>query len=250
MRKNEIQVLGRHTRTLAALITMLFVLLALSGCMYPDDRLKQNQAAPKDAIRNVQAAIDQYFSETSMLPIKNSTAETPVYEKFQIDLAKLQRTGYLSDIPSAAFEKGGNYYFLVIDEETKPRVKLMDILTYQKINDIQNWVTTYVQTSGELPKGEQMYAGFYQIDYKTMKRTPPDIRSVFSGQTVQALVDENGVVYTDYGIDIMQFIQKSGQKTFDSELDLRTLLVDGSDFVPVKAPAYRWVQNEPQAVES
>ena len=237
-----------HTRHAAAFAALFMMLFSLTGCLYPKDQLKQNQVAPKEAVRNVQAAIDQYKAETGMLPIKNSTAETPKYEKFLVDFAKLGRTGYLTDIPTAAFENGGNYNFLVIDEETSPRVKLLDILAFQKINDIQSWVKTYVQTNKVLPKGEQMYPGFYQIDYKQMKKESPDIRSVFSGQSIQALVDDNGVVYSDYGIDIMQFVQKSGKTDYDAEFDLRTLLVDGSDFVPVKSPAYRLVNNEPQAV--
>ncbi|KRE54365.1 hypothetical protein [Paenibacillus sp. Soil522] len=238
----------RLTQHSAAFAALLFMLLSLSGCMYPKDQFMQNQVAPKEAVRNVQAAIDQYKAETGMLPIKNSTAETPKYEKFYVDFAKLGRTGYLTDIPSSAFENGGSYSFLVLDEETKPRVKLLDILAFQRINDIQSWVTAYIQTNSELPKGEQMYPGFYQIDYKSMNKTVPAIRSVFSGQTIQALVDDNGVVYSDYGIDIMQFVQKSGKTDFDAAFDLRTLLVDGTDFVPVKSPAYRLVNNEPQAV--
>ncbi|CAM3969808.1 DUF3939 domain-containing protein [Paenibacillus alkaliterrae] len=236
----------RHT---PALMAMLFIIISLTGCMYPQDELKQNQAPPKEAVRNVQAAIDQYMSETGMLPIKNSTAETPVYEKFHVDFAKLGREGYLTGIPSAAFENGGNYHFLVIDEETAPRIKLLDIVTFQKINDIQSWVTAYIQSNGNLPSGEQMYPGFYQIDYKRLNKSEPAIRSIFSGQTIQAIVDENGVVFADYGIDIMQFIQKSGKSDFDAQFDLRTLLVDGSDFVPVKAPIYHWVNKEPQAAQ-
>lgn len=236
-------------RMIVSSVALLVVLLSLSGCMYPKDQLKQNQIAPKEAVRNVQAAIDQYKEETGMLPIKNSTVETPVYEKFIIDFEKLQRTGYISDIPSAAFEKGGNYYFLVIDEDTKPRVKLMNILSYQQLNDIQSWVTTSFQSSGKVPKGELMYPGFYQIDYNSLNKKVPVVQSVFSGQTIQALVDENGIVYSDYGIDIMQTVKKSGETSFDPKFDLRKLLVDGSDFVPVKAPAYEWVNNEPRAIQ-
>ncbi|MCA0754425.1 hypothetical protein KP806_05140 [Paenibacillus sp. N4] len=231
----------------AALAAMLLILMTVTGCMYPQEELKQNQIAPKEAVRNVQAAIDQYKADTGMLPIKNSAADTPIYEKFVVDFAKLTRMGYMSDIPSAAFENGGNHYFLVIDEETKPRVRLMDIVTFQQINDIQSWVKSYTQSGGKLPKGEEMYPSFYQIDYKAMNKTAPVIRSVFSGQTLHALVDENGVVYADYGIDIMQYVQKSGKTEFEANTDLRTLLVDGSDFVPVKAPVYRWVNGEPQA---
>lgn len=241
--------LPRYIRQFAAFSALIVLLFALSGCMYPKSQMKQNQVAPKEAVRNVQAAIDQYQSETGMLPMKNSTADTPKYEKFYIDFGVLNRTGYMSDIPSSAFEKGGNYSYLIIDEESKPRVKLLDILAFQKINDIQSWVTTYIQTNSVLPKGAQTYPGFYQIDYKAMSKTAPTIRSVFSGQTIQAIVDENGVVFSDYGIDIMQYIQKSGKNDFETDFDLRTLLVDGSDFVPVKAPVYHFVNNEPQAVK-
>ncbi|WP_307201615.1 hypothetical protein [Paenibacillus harenae] len=239
----------QNLRIFTVLILICVFVATLSGCMYPDDQRMQNQTAPKEAIRNVQGAIDQYKAETGMLPIKNSDAETPVYEKFLIDFAKLQRTGYLSDIPSAAFEKGGNYYFLVIDEETTPRVKLMDLVTYQKLNDIQGWIKSYLQNGGELPKGEQMYPGFYQIDYKKLNKTAPVIQSAFSGQSINALMDEGGVVYADYGIDLMQLIQRNGDASIDEKLDLRTLLVDDSDFVPVKSPIYHYVNGEPLAVK-
>jgi hypothetical protein len=44
----------------------------------------------------------------------------------------------------------------------------------------------------------------------------------------------------------MQQLNKSKVKP-DADKDLRTLLVDSSDFVPVKSPAYRLVNGEPQA---
>jgi hypothetical protein len=232
----------------AAFAAMLVVLLVMTGCMYPQERRGQ-AVAPKEAIRNVQAAIDQYQSETAMLPIITASSATPVYEKYLVDFAILQRGGYLSDIPSAAFEKGGNFRFLVLDEETKPRIKLQDIVTFQQINDVQKWVTDYVQDNGKIPAGESMYPGFYQVNYKLLNKTEPVIRSVYSGQSLLTLVDDNGVVYADYVLDIMPLIQQSGKTDFDETLDLRTLLVDGTDFVPIKAPAYHWVGSEPQAAQ-
>lgn len=237
-----------HMRKGISLAVSIILLLSLTGCLYPKDQLKQNQGAPKEAVRNVQAAIDQYMADTGLLPIQNSGPDVPVYEKFKLEFSKLTGKGYISAIPSAAFENGGNFYFLVIDEETSPRVKLMDIVTFQKINDVQSWVRTYMQNGGSLPKEEPMYPGFYQIDFKSMNRTAPTIRSVFSGQTIGALVDDEGIVYADYGIDIMQLLQKKEDSAIDEQLDLRTLLVDSSDYVPVKSPVYRLVNGEPQAV--
>ncbi|GKU79551.1 hypothetical protein [Paenibacillus sp. L3-i20] len=240
---------NRLLRFTATMIAIMLFILPLTGCLYPKENLKQN-VAPKEAIRNVQGAIDQYYSDLKLLPILNSGQDVPKYEKFRIDFPKLQSKNYMSSPPTAAFENGGNYYFIIIDEDTKPRVKLMDIVSFQKMNDIQNWVKLHIQDGGVLPKKDAMYPGFYEIDYAMMNQKAPTISSVFSGQTLRALIDDNGVVYTDYGIDIMQLIQKNGTVNEDENFDLRSLLVDSSDFVPVKAPIYKLINGEPVAVHS
>ncbi|MFC4777553.1 hypothetical protein ACFO9Q_12215 [Paenibacillus sp. GCM10023252] len=231
------------------LIVLCILLAVISGCMYPENQMKQSGGAPKEAVRTVQAAIDQYQAETSLLPIENSASDTPLYEKFKIDFGKLQRAGYLSSIPGAAFENGGNYYFLLIDEETKPRVKLLDLVTFQQMNDLASWIKEYQAANNDgLPLGEQAYPGFYRVDYAKLNKQEQKIRSIYSGQTLTAMIDEQGNVYTDYGLDIMRAVDKLEDKELDPALDLRTLLVDQSEFVPVKAPVYHWVNNEPTAV--
>jgi hypothetical protein len=246
--KKKMQLPGAAGRW-AMLVILTVTVLSLSGCMYPKSEMKQNQAAPKEAVRNVQAAIDQYQTETGMLPMKTSSEETPIYEKFLVDFAQLKNKGYLSSIPTAAFENGGNYYFLIINEETKPQIKLMNLVTYQQINDIQTWVNTYKSShNGQLPKGGQAYPEYSYIDYKAMNKKAPELRSDYSFQTIAAIMDETGRVYADYGIDIMQTIQKKGGADPAADTDLRTILVDSDMFVPVKAPVYHWVNKEPQAV--
>lgn len=232
---------------LAAMLLSLAALM-LSGCMYPEDRKNKN-VAPKEAIRNVQGAIDQYYEELQLLPIKNSSQSVPIYEKFLVDFNKLISKGYISSMPAASFEGGGNYYFLILDEETDPKVKLMDIVTAQRINDIQSWVTAYKQEHAAVPKSSAVYPGFYEIDYEAMKRKEPTISSVFSGMPQRAIVDEVGTVFTDYGIDIMQLLERNKEKTYEENIDLRTLLVDASDYVPVKSTAYKLVDGEPVAVQ-
>ncbi|WP_052350442.1 DUF3939 domain-containing protein [Paenibacillus gorillae] len=230
------------------LIMAAVTLVVLSGCMYPKKQLKENQIPPKEAVRNVQAAIDQYQSETGMLPIKNSTSETPVYEKFQIDFHQLQTQGYISDIPSAAFEKGGNYYFLIINEDTEPAVKLMNLVNFQQLVDIQAAVRTYSSShNGEVPKGGEAYPGFHYIDFDALKRKAPSLRSEYSGQTLALMTDEQGNVYADYGPDLMQAVQKSGGEPAEGA-DVREVLVSSDLFVPVKSPLYHWKAGEPLAI--
>lgn len=241
----------RGLRYIALLAMLSVVTLPLAGCLYPKDKIKQ-KVPTKEAVRNVQAAINQYYADHNLLPIQNSAQDVPKYEKFKLDFKKLLTKGYLTVIPSAAFENGGHYYFIVIDEYNTPRVKLMDIVTFQQINDVQAWVKQYVEMNkGVVPKTDMMYPGFYSIDYEIMGRKAPPIRSVFTGAGLSAIVDDNGVVYVDYGLDLMQLIhRKEGNPAAaNDQTDLREWLVDASDFVPVKSPEYRLVNGEPVAVK-
>ncbi|TYP77772.1 hypothetical protein [Paenibacillus methanolicus] len=230
---------------LAAVMVVMAVLL--SGCLYPDEERAASQLPAKDEVMNVQTVIDQYQKDTGLLPIMNSEPNTPVYEKYLIDFGKLTRMKYLSDIPPAAFEKGGNYYFLIINEETDPTVKLMNLAVYQQVNDVQREVSSYQRTKGALPRGEEVYPGYYRIDYSALNVREPKLVSIFTGQTQQTMMDAGGNVYVDYTADMMQAIQKSGESPSPDQ-DLRELLASRSDFVPVKSPAYRFINNEPKPV--
>ncbi|AJY78010.1 hypothetical protein VN24_24795 [Paenibacillus beijingensis] len=223
------------------------IALSLSGCMYPQERRAQGGPVSKDAVRAVQAAVDDYKRDTGLLPIKNSDQSTPFYEKFVVDLGKLQRMRYLDTLPAAAFESGGGYYFLVLDEQTKPRVKLMSLLVYQQLADIQGWVSDYSAShSGNLPKGEETYPGFNAVDYAKLGRSALSVRSMYSGNPVPVMMDGSGRVYADYARDIMAAVQKNGLAGMPADTDLRILLVDQTDFVPVKSPVYKLVRGEPR----
>ncbi|AZN40711.1 hypothetical protein [Paenibacillus albus] len=238
----------RGTRGAAAAILILCMAVMLSGCLYPKDRLGQYQKPPKDAIMNVQAVIDQYQKDTGLLPMQNSEASTPIYEKFKVDFDKLQRMGYMSTVPETAFEKGGSYYYLIINEDVDPTVKLMNLVVYQQLNDLQASIKAYSDAhSGKLPASTELYPGFSLIDFKTLHEKEPDLRSMFSGSTLTPMLDAKGTVYLDYGPDIMQALSKASKQPAGSE-DLRDVLVSNSDFVPVKSPVYHLVNGEPQAV--
>lgn len=235
---------GAWFRVLAA---VLFVSAVLTGCLYPKDQLAQNRMPPRDAVRLVQAAVDDYRRDTGLLPIKNAGPETPRYEKYIVDLAKLQRTGYLSDLPAAAFEKGGNYYFLVLNEETEPIVRLMNIAVLQQLNDVQSRVDEYMSSNGgALPAGEPVYPSFAALDFDKLGGRKPDIRSVFSGHPITVLVHDSGAVFADYGIDVRRLVESSGIAPDPNE-DLRELLARETLFVPVKSPVYHWTLGDPTA---
>ncbi|WP_020616688.1 hypothetical protein [Paenibacillus daejeonensis] len=231
-----------RTVLLMALMTVL-----LSGCMYPRENLAQNQGGVREAVRNMQSVIEEYQERTGLLPILNSDAETPTYEKYRIDMKRLQELGYIGEIPSLSFEKGGNYYFMIINETTEPAVKLMDLVLFQRINEIERAISEHRTIGGGgLPVGEEAYPGFYRIDYSQLTIQEPQLRSVFSGSYITAMIDEEGVVYADYGMDIARLIRE-GDVNAGPEEDLRALLAEQSDYVPVKAPVYQMVDGEVQA---
>lgn len=233
---------GRRLLAAAAIASMATL---LSGCLYPRDQLGQNQLPAKDAVAGVQAVVDLYQQETGLLPLKNATAETPAYEKFAVDFGKLQRSRYLSELPAASFEKGGSYYFLIQNEETDPTVKLMPLPVFQAVNDMQAEIARLVRGGGAVPLGESLYPGFYRIDYGKLGLKEPKLRSVYSGGALSLMADERGKVYADYGPDLMRAAQKRGLKSIGPDVDLRSLLAEDTDFVPVKSPVYHLIDQEP-----
>lgn len=223
---------------------IILLTVSLSGCLYPGDQ-KQTGNNVRESVKRVQAAVDSYYQEEGLLPIQNSEESTPRYEKFVIDLEKLRQSGYLDEIPAAAFEKGGSAYFLILDEESDPTVKLMDLVTVQKINDVQRQVNRYASAhGGELPKEAELYPGFYSINSKKAGTESITLNSVYSGQPLQFIMDKNGAVYADYSMDIMAAIDKKGSVP-ESEQDLRILLEQASYYVPVKSLPYRWKDDRP-----
>ncbi|CAH0118735.1 DUF3939 domain-containing protein [Paenibacillus sp. CECT 9249] len=242
-----VQRLRVHTRLLR--LTALFAALAVAatGCLYPDELRGENKASYRDSVLLVQNAVDEYLKNEGLLPIFNSTQETPKYEKFRINFEDLVGKQYLSAIPSAAFEKGGHGYFIIIDEETNPTVRIMDLVTAQLVNDLQKAVDKYAaDNKGDLPRGEEAYPGYYWLDLDKIGLSKRALNSVFSGEAVRFMLGVSGNVYVDYAPDIMQAIEKSGQHPTDPTFDLRTLLTEASYFVPVKSVPYFWVDGEPR----
>lgn len=227
--------------------TLLLLAVLLSGCMYPKELRKENQMASGEYVMVVQNAIDQYKIKTGVLPIKNSTETTPIYEKYPIDFRKLQGP-YLSSIPVNAFENGGTATYVIVDVETKPTVKMMDIPSFQKTLDLQKAVDEYkIKSGGMLPLGEEISPGFYAIDYKILNRKAEETSSMYSPtMKLPFIIQDSGQVWIDYAAEIMRLIDKKQlQNQLDGVQDLRTLLVQDSYYVPARSVAYVWKDGRP-----
>ncbi|MFC4599088.1 hypothetical protein [Cohnella hongkongensis] len=230
------------------LAALASTLVFLAGCLYPEDRTPRTEATAREAVLTVQDAVDRYQEQSGVLPIQNADETVPRYEKYKVDFGKLKRMGYISRVPSAAFENGGSYQFLIIDEETKPLVRLLDLVVFQTADSVQKKMDQYRSSQGNrLAAGEQMYPGFRAIDFAKLGMKDPGVLSMFSRQTLNWIVDDQGKVYADYGIDIAKAAEKAETVPGENE-DARRLLIDSSYYVPVRSPEYRWVDGEPRAI--
>jgi hypothetical protein len=223
-------------------------LFSLTGCLYLDDQRVGSDVSARESVLTVQDAVDRYQEQTGLLPLLNSAESVPLYEKFKIDFGKLKRMNMIAQVPSAAFENGGSYQFLIIDEDSKPLVKLLDLVQFQLVADIQKKVDEYGgQHGNKLPVGVEVYPGFRSVDFNKLGSKAPEIVSDYSHQFLNLIADEQGKVYIDYGIDIASALNKAGT-TPSADVDLRRALIDASYYVPVRAPVYHWANGAPQAV--
>ncbi|MGF7030463.1 hypothetical protein J2T17_001368 [Paenibacillus mucilaginosus] len=228
------------------LVPLLLLCGLLAGCLYPKELRKQSQAASGEYILIVQNAIDAYKAKTGVLPIKNSSETTPHYEKYPIDFKKLEGR-YLSEVPSNAFEKGGTATYVLVDVETKPTVKMMDIPSFQQVLELQREVDSYKIKNGSLPLGGEAAPGFHQIDYGKLGTAKLEVPSVYTrSMMLPLLLTGEGEVVIDYAPEIMRLIDKEGLAGgLNAQQDLRELLVQKSFFVPARSVAYRWQGGSP-----
>jgi hypothetical protein len=239
---------GDFRNTWKYMCLLLCAILLTSGCAYPDELRKQNQGNPREYILLVQQAVDLYREKNGYPPIKNSDMNTPKYEKYRIDFGKLQKVNYLSTIPANAYESGGTYIYVLVNVETEPEVKMMDLQALQTVNDLQDQVDSYFQANKQYPNGISISDEFSYLDFKALGIPVPTVTSVYNPQQFLMYIIEKstGMVAIDYAPDLSQFIEKQAlASSLAADEDLRERLVSSSVFIPVSSYTYRWLNNQP-----
>jgi hypothetical protein len=213
--------------------------------MYQPNSTNNNPAILKDSLTLVQSAILDYKAATGVLPIQNFDETTPLYEQCVIDFKKMVDSGVLGEIPSSSFERGGTNYFVILNPDDAPTVKLLDLVSLQTVNDVQDKVTRYQGNHrGAVPNANAIVPGWYSIDYEKLSMNEPTVLSPYSKQPTQLFVSLSGHVIVDYSADVMKAKDLANVKNPKSNLDLRTLLIDQSYFVPARSTAYYWRNNQ------
>jgi hypothetical protein len=230
--------------------TLLLIPLLLSGCVYGNQIKQQNAPATGEFMNVVQGAVDQYIERNGVPPIQNKEADTPIYEKYLVDFTKLINYNMISTVPANAFENGGTVIYVLVNIETKPQVKLMDLPSYQQMVELQREVNLYIKNTGQLPKGDAVAEHFYLLagDKFTKKKT--QIQSPYSRQLLNVVIHETGRIAMDYTPELLKAMNKSGLKqTDDTQMDLRSFLVEQAFFVPAWSYPYHWKNDQPMISE-
>jgi hypothetical protein len=216
------------------LLPFILVLSMLTGCMYPEENLVQNQVPYKDQLDSVQAAVNQFKEANGgILPIKTKDAETPIYQKYPIDFNKIVPR-YLSEPPGNAYENGGLFQYVLVDVEENPTVKLLDLRMAETIREIR----MRINANGYPPFKEKIASNVYTLDFKKIGyKEEPVAVSPFTNNNLHFIISTEGEIYIDYRSDLYQAI-KSSKEELKAGDDIRQILVDDSMFVPAYSLPY------------
>ncbi|MEH7094771.1 hypothetical protein [Neobacillus vireti] len=214
--------------------TLMITAVILAGCMYPKEELTQNQVPYKDQIKAVQSAVDDFQKDNGgILPIKTKEAETPIYQKYPIDFKKIAPK-YIAEPPGNAYESGGIFQYVLVNEETNPTVKLLDLRMAETIRDIN----LRIRTNGYPPYKSQLAKNVYSLDYSKLGfKKAPYVVSPFTNQNLSFVITGDAEVYVDYRPDLYQVLKKTSKEPKPGE-DIRSILVDDSMFVPAYSLPY------------
>src|SRR5690625_3167077 len=213
--------------------SVLFIILLLSGCLFPKENLSQNQIPYEDQLLSVQQAIDQYRTDNNgILPIKTKDADTSIFEKYIIDFEQLKQSGFLSTIPANAFENGGIYQYVIIDPEQTAEVKLIDLRTTDALRSTFVKLDLYRDKHLYPPFDIEVADGLYKIDYEKLGLDEnPSVTSPFTDNLLPIVMNVHGDLFIDYRKDLMQVLNEY-EHTYVEGDDIRYLLTDHYPFVP------------------
>ncbi len=225
-------------------IILVSILLLMTGCLYPQDRLAQNQVPYESQIDAVQRAVDSYKkANNGLLPIKTRDLTTPIYQKYPIDFNKMMPR-YIQDPPGSAFESGGVFLYVLVDVETEPRVKLFDLTVSEKIRELKLRLEVYRREHGYPPVKEVIGTNLFTIDYRKLGlKEDPYVSSPFTGNNLPFIMNNEIELFVDYRMDLFHFLNKFEEHTFKVGDDIRPILVNNSMFVPAHSLAYTVNEN-------
>ncbi|OEH93463.1 hypothetical protein [Bacillus solimangrovi] len=227
------------------LLMIAVLLLFLTGCMYPQERLSKNQVPYESQLQAVQLAVDAFQQDNNgLLPIRTRESDTPVYLKYPIDFNRLTPK-YIQDAPGSAYESGGIYQFVLTDVENDPTVKVIDLVSIDNIRDLKLRLMIYRDKEKYPPFKEEIGSGVYSLDFaKLGYDTAPFVRSPYSGNHLPLVTDGTGEIYIDYASDLYEALNNY-EHDYKYGDDIRQLLVENYPVLPAYSLPYTVENGEP-----
>jgi len=226
--------------------TVPFLLVILTGCLYPSNQLQKNQVPNQVQLESIQNAVDTYQENTNgLLPIKTKPQDTPIFQKYQLDFEKLKQQNLIGEPPGTAFENGGYYQYVIIHPEENPTVKVLDLRTTETLRSLQVKVKFFRDNNRYPPFGDQIAKGVYALDYEKIGLDePPMIDSPYSQQMLPVYLNSEGKLFIDYRKDLYEYLSNKDH-SYESGEDIRYLLTDHAPFVPGYSEPYTIREGEP-----
>ncbi|WP_321284427.1 hypothetical protein [Exiguobacterium profundum] len=221
-------------KKIVAISLVLTTLLA--GCMFPESE-RANNIPYEDQLNTVQSAVDAYREQSGVLPIKTKPAETPLMERYPVEFARLV-PGYLADPPANSFEGGGLFQYILVDVETEPTVKLIDLRVSERLQQLQTNINAFRAKEGKFPFDGSLGKNQFTLDYdKIFVTEEPFIPSPYSDRELPIYVDGTGQLFVDYREDVKEALQKTDESPEIGE-DIRYLLYKNAPFAPAYSQGY------------
>lgn len=214
--------------------SIMLLSFLLSGCLYPEENLNQNEVPYEDQLQSVQSAVNQFQTEEGgILPIKTKEDDPDIYEKYPVDFSEISPR-FMAEPPGNAYESGGIYQYVLIDVETNPAVKLIDLRIAEQIRSIRVRLLAH-----EFPPFKDTLAdNVYTLDFKELGyEDEPYITSPYSGKQLPLVMSGDGTIYIDYAADLYAALQETDSPPAPEE-DIRSLLTQSSPFVPAYSLPY------------
>ncbi len=216
------------------LLLIISVVFVLSGCMYPSEKTTGQEIPYADQLESMQKAVEAFQKDSGgLLPIKTRELETDIYIKYPIEFSKIV-PAYTEKMPSNAYETGGIYQYVLIDVETNPTVKLVDLRSAERIRDLN----MRKNINGRTPFKESVGENVYSVDFKAMGfKEPLTVPSPYSDAILPLVVGGDGVFYIDYSIDLNRILKEQQPDVKKGE-DIRYLLADNYPVLPAYSLPY------------
>lgn len=221
------------------ILLVAFLLLLLTGCLYPEEKRTENQVPYENQIITVQQAVVQYRLENQVLPIHHQ--EKTDQTNFQQNLIDFQKLipRFLQQAPGNSFESGGLYQYVLVDVEVDPQVKLIDLAMTREIQKFQRSINEYRRKNRFAPVQEVVAKGVFLLDHEKLRlKKAPTVSSPFHpDHSLPLLMDGDGKVIVDYTISLNDALNQFEHSLVHGD-DIRELLVTHFPFVPAYSVPY------------